>query len=184
MGNVAHAVAEFDEAVRAPWRPPLRSVAGDGRPALHLVPGGQVRRGAAAGGEPPRGAAAVQRAPQQSARARVGARPTVGRAGGPRPQVAAALRLTPRARRLAVVLAVGLGVAVGALVDSAVSGGAGEQLRLVGESTVVVRPGDTLWSIAGTIAGDEDLRGVVDAIQQLNGLEGAGLVPGQTLQLP
>jgi hypothetical protein len=94
------------------------------------------------------------------------------------------LRLTPRARRLAVVLAVGLGVAVGALVDSAVTGGEGERLRLVGESSVVVRSGDTLWSIAGAIAGEEDLRAVVDEIQQLNGLEGAGLVPGQTLQLP
>jgi len=48
----------------------------------------------------------------------------------------------------------------------------------------VVQPGDTLWSIAGSLGGDDDVRAVVDEIQELNGLEGSALVPGQVLVLP
>ena len=35
------------------------------------------------------------------------------------------------------------------------------------EQAYVVRSGDTLWSIARSVSGDADVRGVVDAIQQL-----------------
>jgi nucleoid-associated protein YgaU len=50
--------------------------------------------------------------------------------------------------------------------------------------SVTVQPGDTLWSIATSLDGDGDVRAVVDEIQELNGLNGAALVPGQTLLLP
>ncbi len=50
--------------------------------------------------------------------------------------------------------------------------------------TVVVRPGDTLWSIARRVAPGQDPRGVVDAIADANGVEAGSLVPGQTLVLP
>jgi nucleoid-associated protein YgaU len=83
---------------------------------------------------------------------------------------------------LAFVLAVGVGVALGSWLDS-LFGGAGE-LRLAGESSVVVHSGDTLWSIATSVAGDDDVRAVVDAIQQANGLHGVDLMPGQVLLLP
>lgn len=193
MGNVAHAVAEFDEAVLAPWRPPLRSSGTGRRSALQLVPttgvevpGGPVRIAPAREGAS-RPVTSGRPAPRPAAPRGAAPRPATPRGAAARPRVAApapGLRLTPRARRLAVVLAVGVGVAVGAWVDSLASGGEGEQLRLVGESSVVVRSGDSLWSIAASIAGDEDPRAVIDEIQQLNGLEGAELVPGQTLQLP
>jgi nucleoid-associated protein YgaU len=49
---------------------------------------------------------------------------------------------------------------------------------------VVVRSGDTLWSIASSVAGAHDVRQVVDRIQQVNGLRGSDLVPGQVLRLP
>jgi len=49
---------------------------------------------------------------------------------------------------------------------------------------VVVRPGDTLWSIARRVAPGQDPRGVVDAIADANGVEAGSLVPGQTLVLP
>jgi nucleoid-associated protein YgaU len=65
-----------------------------------------------------------------------------------------------------------------------VTGGAGDDLRLAGVSSVVIQPGDTLWSIAGSVAGDEDVRTVVDRIQALNSLHGTDLVPGQVLLLP
>jgi Tfp pilus assembly protein FimV len=49
----------------------------------------------------------------------------------------------------------------------------------------VVQSGDTVWSIAGEIAGDgQDVRVVVDAIEELNDLEGSVVVPGQVLELP
>jgi nucleoid-associated protein YgaU len=90
--------------------------------------------------------------------------------------------LTRRARRLAIVLALGCGVALGSWLDTMVGGGS--DLRLAGESTVVVQSGDTLWSIASSVAGDGDVRAVVDQIQQVNGLTGSALEPGQVLHLP
>jgi LysM repeat protein len=50
--------------------------------------------------------------------------------------------------------------------------------------SVVVQPGDTLWSIAAEVAGTDDVREVVDRIQELNGLQDAVLMPGQVLELP
>jgi predicted Zn-dependent protease len=79
---------------------------------------------------------------------------------------------------------VGVGVALGSWLGPLVSGGGEGDLRLAGVSSVVVEPGDTLWSIAASLAGDGDVRAVIDEIQVLNDLEGTELVPGQTLQLP
>ena len=51
------------------------------------------------------------------------------------------------------------------------------------ERTYVVRPGDTLWSIAeGRYSGDP--RRAVWEIERRNDLDGAGLVPGMVLRLP
>jgi LysM repeat protein len=47
-----------------------------------------------------------------------------------------------------------------------------------------VRPGDTLWSIATSVAGEGDVRDVVARIRQVNGLDGTVLVPGEVLRLP
>jgi nucleoid-associated protein YgaU len=99
----------------------------------------------------------------------------------PRP---ARARLTRRGRRLVAALVVGGGVALGVWVGPLVTSGAGDDLRLAGVSSVAVRPGDTLWSVAASVAGEEDVRAVVDRIQELNGLPGTVLVPGQVLLLP
>jgi nucleoid-associated protein YgaU len=98
-------------------------------------------------------------------------------------EVAQGLRLTRRARRLLAVLATAVAVLLAAWVGSVVGGGDGE-LVLVSDSSVVVQQGDTLWSIARAIAGDQDVRLVVDRIQELNGLDGSDLQPGQVLRLP
>jgi Tfp pilus assembly protein FimV len=45
----------------------------------------------------------------------------------------------------------------------------------------VVQPGDTLWSIAGRLAPDDDPRAVVDALRAANG--GADLQVGDRLDL-
>jgi hypothetical protein len=98
------------------------------------------------------------------------------------------VRLTRRGRRLVA------GLALAVLVLSAGAGGAvlGREvlapdpgLRLAGDSGVVVERGDTVWSIADRLTGpDQDVRAVVDAIEVLNDLEGAVVVPGQVLRLP
>jgi nucleoid-associated protein YgaU len=102
----------------------------------------------------------------------------------PASRQAAGLRLTRRARRLVAVLVLGSSVALGSWVGSLVTGPEDGGLQLVRESSVVVEPGDTLWSIAGSVAGSDDVRPVIDRIQELNGLSGVDLVPGQVLRLP
>ena len=135
----------------------------------------------------------VRAHPSRRSPSRVGAcRPAGSGRSGARPSTAPArrgpapgrLRLTRRARRLAVVLALAAGVALGSWLAPLVNGSGDGRLQLAGESSVVVQHGDTLWSIASSVAGDADVRAVVDGIQQLNHLDGAGLVPGQVLQLP
>lgn len=102
-----------------------------------------------------------------------------GCAYGPR----RALRLTARGRRLVVVLGMAGGVGLAALAGALLGTGS-DGLHLAGENSVVVESGDTLWSIARTVAGTADVRTVVDRIQEMNGLRGSALVPGQVLELP
>ncbi len=51
-------------------------------------------------------------------------------------------------------------------------------------ATYVVRPGDTLWSIAVRVSPGSDPRGVVDQIARANGVDATHLVPGQEILLP
>lgn len=50
--------------------------------------------------------------------------------------------------------------------------------------TMVVRPGDTLWSIARRIQPGMDPRKTVYEIKKLNELQSVNLRPGQTLMIP
>jgi LysM repeat protein len=94
------------------------------------------------------------------------------------------VRLTRRGRRLVAALSVALGLAVVGVTAATVLGDEGVGLRLAGHASVVVEPGDTLWSIARAVAPEEDVRAVVDALEQANGLRSTVLTPGQVLQLP
>ena len=58
-----------------------------------------------------------------------------------------------------------------------------QPVRVAGRS-YVVRQGDTLWSIARRVSPNGDPRPLVDALAAANGLDGAGLVPGQSLVVP
>ncbi|MCW2699664.1 MAG: Peptidoglycan-binding lysin domain protein [Blastococcus sp.] len=192
MGCVQQAVLEFDEEVRAPWRP--RLVAGTGVESDAVQHPSRCVPKRVAVREPieRRTVRARRRHDPAARRVAMGsvAVPPGQGAGRPwAPRVAPArtgrarLRPTRRARRLAVVLALASGVALGSWLGPLV-GGAGE-LRLAGESSVVVQSGDTLWSIATFLAGPgDDVRAVVDEIQRTNGLRSADLAPGQVLQLP
>jgi nucleoid-associated protein YgaU len=51
----------------------------------------------------------------------------------------------------------------------------------VAEHRVVVRAGDTLWSIAHRVAPGEDPRALVDAMAASNHVDPGALVPGQML---
>ncbi|MGY1814680.1 LysM peptidoglycan-binding domain-containing protein [Blastococcus sp. SYSU D00820] len=160
----------------APGRPPLRLLppppvvrAVPARPAGREVDAGAARPAARPGGRPVRLAGA----------------PRPVRGGCAAPAGPAPLRLTRRGRRLVAALGIVAGVGAAVLVSEVVGGGAGAGLELAGGESVVVQPGDTVWSIATEVSGGEaDVRAVVDAIEELNDLEGAVLVPGQVLQLP
>ncbi|APZ34836.1 hypothetical protein BOH66_11715 [Microbacterium aurum] len=96
------------------------------------------------------------------------------------------LRLTRRGRRVLAFLAsvpaiVALSIAIisggGALATS--DSGAGAALE-----KVTVMPGDTLWSIAESVAPQADPRDVVDAIMRLNALPSGSLDAGETIAIP
>lgn len=126
-------------------------------------------------------APAPPRAPAMPAHRPAGARWTSGdRTSEP---ALPPLRLTARGRRLVVVLVLLLAVAVVAGGGAALGGG-GDGLELMGTTSVIVEPGDTLWSIASAVAGERDVREVVDGIQRLNDVENSAILPGQVLRLP
>lgn len=79
--------------------------------------------------------------------------------------------------RLAVVLGLTLAATVGLAV---VAHGGSTQV----DSTVVVQPGDTLWSIASARYPADDVRVRVEDIERANGLQSPIIEVGQTLQLP
>ena len=199
MGCVQQAVLEFDGEVQAPWRPRLVSEPSIGGaagqpatvrplpphpsrrspsrvgacrpPATGVYPTAPGRRRPAPGGRLPAPGASTARPGRDS-------RAIIGRRGPER------LRLSRRARRLAVVLALAAGVALGSWLAPLLSGSGGDDLRLAGASSVTVESGDTLWSIASSVSGNSDVRAVVDQIRRLNALRSVDLVPGQVLQLP
>ncbi len=52
-------------------------------------------------------------------------------------------------------------------------------------ATVVVQPGDTLWSIAAAkTSRDGDVQETIDRVTEVNHLRGASLSPGQHLRVP
>jgi hypothetical protein len=93
------------------------------------------------------------------------------------------VRLTRRGR-LAIFLAslvavLCVGVALGAGSSATQEPGTPAPTR-----TVVVGPGDTLWGIAGGLAGDGEVRAMVDRIERLNALDTALVQSGQRLRVP
>jgi LysM repeat protein len=90
-------------------------------------------------------------------------------------------RRVRRRRLIAVVLTAGLvGLLSGPVAEAvAVAGHGGASSR-----THVVRPGETLWSIATRYEPSRDPRIVVDAIASANRVDPGSLVPGQELRIP
>jgi hypothetical protein len=127
--------------------------------------------------------AAVGFAPQ-------GRRPAVGRrdGGGARRAGArragarrAGVRLTRRGRLALLALLLVLTGLVAVLLAAST----GEAATPAGSApTVVVQPGDTLWSIAARYAPGPDPFGTIERIRQVNGLDGYTVHAGQRLVLP
>jgi LysM repeat protein len=101
------------------------------------------------------------------------ARPrVVGRRGG--------VRLTRRGRVVLIVLSLLL-----AAVATVLAAPASQAADPAGAPpSIVVRSGDTLWSIATRYVPSDDPFAAIDEIRQLNGLSGYTIKAGQRLTLP
>jgi cell division protein YceG involved in septum cleavage len=91
---------------------------------------------------------------------------------------------TFRRRRLVVAMVAVLALAVVLNVAATLLGVGSEpagveRARPVVERSVVVQPGDTIWSIAAELAEGDDVRPVVDALVDANG--GSALQAGERL---
>jgi LysM domain len=102
----------------------------------------------------------------------------------------ARVRLTRRGRAVAAVLIITGVTAAALLISLVVSGGAQAtnhgQARAgyQGMREIVVRPGQTLWSIASKAEPSADPRTVVAEIMSANALTGTGIAAGQLLYVP
>jgi Tfp pilus assembly protein FimV len=89
-----------------------------------------------------------------------------------------------RRRTVAVVAAALVAVVLSPLAASAVRRGEAPDPPAPRPVQVVVREGDTLWSIARAVRPDADPRATVEAIVSSNGVDAGALVPGQSLAVP
>ena len=129
----------------------------------------------------PRAVPAPQRAAARSTSAPVVV-PRTGPAGRPAPVTRSRLRLTRRGRVVLMVLPTLLALS-GVLLASA-PGVAEASPRVQPARTVVVRAGDSLWSIAERVAPHIDPRRTVAALERANGLTDGRVAAGATLVLP
>lgn len=115
------------------------------------------------------------------------------RRSGSNPVSAAAspapLRLTRRGRVVLIgvpliLLAVLLLSLSGLFNSPAKASDSAGDLAVTPTVTVTVQPGQSLWSIAGTVAPGRDARDVVADIVQLNNLSAGAVLPGQQLFVP
>lgn len=103
------------------------------------------------------------------------------------PTIRTRLRLTTRGRRVLASLAalpVAAAIAVG-IIGGGSAVGSGDGGAPAGTfDTVTVMPGDSLWSIAQSVAPAQDPRDVVAEISSLNQLSSSGVDAGQRLSIP
>ena len=93
------------------------------------------------------------------------------------------MRLTRRGLLALVLATVLTGLVLLAVAWASAPGGSGTAAHPGAAGSVMVQPGDTLWSIAQRTAPQRDPRQVVDQLRRLNHLNSVALTPGQTLKL-
>jgi hypothetical protein len=93
-------------------------------------------------------------------------------------------RLNRRGRLARFLVVLSLTVVLGA--GFAMKAGAGSSISHSAASfiTVVVAPGETLWSIATEAAGSRDVRAMVEEIMSANSLALPDVAAGQVLRVP
>jgi LysM repeat protein len=91
-----------------------------------------------------------------------------------------ARRMRPIGRLAAVML---LALSVSLWLAIVAPGGTAAQTTAQ-DATVVVQPGDTLWSIAAQRYPSDDVRARVDDIERANGLQSPVIDVGEILRLP
>ena len=147
------------------------------------APSGQAAHDRAAPGQPARARAA----PGQTARAQP-ARDQAARSKAARAQTTdVPLRLTRRGRVVIAVAAAILMAVVSLIAAGAVQATSRSAPPRVAEQAlarVVVRPGQSLWSVAERADPGADTRQVIQQIVELNGLTGDAVVAGQWLWVP
>jgi LysM domain len=154
-----------------PPRPDIQVVTGSPRPAP----------------APPRGNVTTARPDRGRPEARPAAsqKRTAGRAG-----TAAPLRLTRRGRVVVAVFAVVLATVIISVIAMAVAGGAQasnhgrDGAGYAGMRQIVVRPGETLWTIATAAEPSADPRLVISQIMTVNSLTSTVVEAGELLWVP
>ena len=113
------------------------------------------------------------------------ARPVVRPAARPaaRPAPRGQVQLTRRGRFVVFLVAL-LFVLAAALFLGAASVATNEAGTDQPTEAVMVGEGDTLWAIAADLAPDGEVREMVATIKEINALDSAMLVAGQTLYVP
>jgi hypothetical protein len=109
------------------------------------------------------------------------------RSGRPRDTPAAPLRLTRRGRVVIAIAAALLVTMVSLLlagVAQATNHGPSSSTARQNLVQVLVRPGQSLWSVAESADPDQDTRAVIQQIIDLNSLTGDTVLAGQQLWVP
>jgi nucleoid-associated protein YgaU len=156
-------------------------------PGIQAVPGGQ-------GGAGVRGVPAVPqpRRPGQTGRADLRGMRQAGRARDARlSPLRSTVRLTRRGRIVVAILLTAVCLLLAALAwmalaarAQATDGGLPPGAVYRNLTSVVVHPGQTLWSIAAQAEPAADPRAVMQQIIDLNALRGTSIEPGQHLWVP
>jgi LysM repeat protein len=94
------------------------------------------------------------------------------------------IRLTRRGRIVVIVLALAAIFAIMALVHVQQGNAADDAGAVAHYQTVTVQPGQTLWSIARSVAPQRNVQSVIFEIRQINRLASADISAGQQLVLP
>lgn len=92
------------------------------------------------------------------------------------------VRLTRRGRLTLTLLTVALTAGVATATGQGAV--ATDESRDAGTAVHVVRPGETLWSIARRVAPEADTRQTVGRIMDLNGMASASVAAGRALVVP
>lgn len=155
------------------------------RPAAQARPAGAQARPAAGAG------AAAQTWVVTHRRAATRTRATRTRTVSHRPQRPGAVRLTRRGRLvvagfvvLVIVAVTLLWTSVAGGVQASSRGGAAARSPYQGMTQIVVRPGQTLWSIAAAAEPSANAWAVVQQITEVNALNGAEVYAGELLWVP